>query len=117
MKFITLAELEELELRENVKEVEYNGISGQDGSSNWYTVYYQNGTEEDLYIIRRIDGLEWAAVKSELENYITVDKDNIGADGSCIVDFTGKYGDYSISGKIIDNEVVIADTEQLYINH
>ena len=117
MKFITLAQLEDLEMSENVKEVEFNGISGQDSMSYWYTVYYQNGSEEDLYTIRRIDGLEWAAVKNELEDYITVDKDNVGNDGSCIVDFTGKYGDYSISGKIVDNEVVIADTEQLYMNH
>ena len=44
MKFITLAELEDIELREDVKEVEFNGISGQDESSDWYTVYYTDGT-------------------------------------------------------------------------
>ena len=117
MKFITLAELEDLELKENVKEVAYNGISGQDGMSYWYTVYYVDGSEEDLYTIRRIDGLEWAAVKNELEDYITVDKDNVGNDGSCIVDFIGKYGDYSINGKIVDNELIIDDDELIYMNH
>ena len=117
MKFITLAQLEDLEMSENVKEVEFNGISGQDSMSYWYTVYYQNGSEEDLYTIRRIDGLEWAAVKSELENYITVDKDNVGDNGSCIVDFEGKYGDYSINGKIVDDELVIDDDELIYFNH
>ena len=49
MKFVTLTELEDIELREDVKEVEFNGISGQDGSSNWYTVYYIDGSEEDIY--------------------------------------------------------------------
>ena len=49
MKFVTLAELEDIELREDVKELEFNGISGQDGSSNWYTVYYIDGSEEDIY--------------------------------------------------------------------
>ena len=117
MKFITLAELEELELRESVKEVEYNGLSGQDGSSNWDTVYYVDGSEEDLYTVKNISGLEWAVVKNELENYITVDKDNIGDDGSCIVDFINEYGDYSINGKIIDNELIINDDELIYFNH
>ena len=117
MKFITFAELEDLELREDVKEVEFNGLSGQDGSSGWHTVYYQNGSEEDLYTVRNINGLEWAAVKSELENYITVDKDNVGDNGSCIVDFNGKYGDYSINGKIIDDELIIDDDELIYFNH
>ena len=46
MKFITLAELEDIELREDVKEVEFNGISWQDGSSNWYTIYYTDGTSD-----------------------------------------------------------------------
>ena len=50
MKKITLERLEELETMENVKEVEFNGTSGMDGSSNWYTVYYTDGTEEDVYI-------------------------------------------------------------------
>ena len=117
MKFITLAELEVLELREDVKEVEFNGISCQDGSSDWYTVYYVDGSEEDLYTVKNISGLEWAVVKNELENYITVDKDNIGDDGSCIVDFINEYGDYSINGKIVDNEILINDTEQIYMNH
>ena len=49
MKFVTLAELEDIELREDVQEVQFNGISGQDGSSNWYTVYYIDGSEEDIY--------------------------------------------------------------------
>ena len=49
MKFVTLAELEDIELREDVKEVEFNGLSGQDGSSHWYTIYYTDGSEEDIY--------------------------------------------------------------------
>ncbi|MBQ3420656.1 MAG: hypothetical protein IJH34_03105 [Romboutsia sp.] len=117
MKFVTLAELEEIEAKENVTDVEFNGISGQDGASNWYTVYYEDGSEEDVYTVSNIAGCDWLTVKSKLENYITVDKDNIGKDGSCIVDFTNEYADYSISGKIVDNEVVIEDDEKIYMNH
>lgn len=117
MKFITLAELEDIEVREDVKEVEYNGISGQDGLSDWYTIYYTNGSEEDVYTVSNISGLDWSTVKNKLEGYITVDKDNIGNDGSCIVDFTGKYGDYSINGRVINDEIVINDTEFIYMNH
>ena len=117
MKFVTLAELEDIELREDVKEVELNGISGQDGSSNWYTIYYTDGTEEDVYTVSNMSGLEWGTVKNKLEDYMTVDKDNIGEDGLCIIDFTGKYGDYSVDGKIVNDEIVINDTEFLYMNH
>ena len=117
MKFITFSQLEDLEMCENVEKIELNGISSRDGESYYYTIYYVDGREEDIYIIRNLDGLEWAAVKHKLENYITVDKDNIDDNGYCIVDFTGKYGDYSISGKIINDELIINDTEQIYMNH
>ena len=117
MKFITLAELEDIELREDVKEVEFNGISGQDGASGWYTIYYIDGTEEDVYTVPNMNELNWGTVKNKLEDYITVDKDNIGNDGSCIVDFIGKYGDYSINGRIVNDEIVIDDTEIIYMNH
>ena len=117
MKFITLAKLEDLEAREDVTCVENNGVSGQDGASNWYTVCYKDGTEEDLYTVSNINGLNWSAVKDKLENYITVDKDNIGEDGSCIVDFINEYGDYSINGKIVDDELIIDDDELIYLNH
>lgn len=49
MKFVSLEELETIEEREDVKKVECNGISGQDGHSHWYTVYFTNGEEEDIY--------------------------------------------------------------------
>ena len=49
MERITLERLEELEMMESVDYVEFNGISGIDGSSNWYTVYYKDGDEEDVY--------------------------------------------------------------------
>ena len=117
MKFVTLTELEDIELREDVKEVEFNGISGQDESSNWYTIYYTDGNEEDVYTVSNMSGLEWGTVKNKLEDYMTVDKDNIGEDGLCIIDFTGKYGDYSVDGKIVNDEIVIDDTEFLYMNH
>ena len=117
MKFVTLAELEDIELREDVKEVEFNGISGQDGVSHWYTIYYTNGSEEDVYTVSNISGLDWATVKNKLEDYMTVDKNNIGDDGFCIVDFIGKYADYSVNGRIVDNEIVIDDTEIIYMNH
>ena len=117
MKFITFAEMEDIELREDVKEVEFNGLSGQDGSSGWYTIYYTNGSEEDVYTVSNISGLDWATVKNDLEDYITVDKDNIGNDGFCIVDFTGKYGDYSVNGKIVNDELIINDDELIYFNH
>lgn len=117
MKFITLAEMEDIELKEDVKEVEFNGISGQDGARNWYTVRYKDGTEEEVYTVSNINGLKWSTVKDKLEDYITVDKDNIGEDGSCIVDFINEYGDYSINGIIIDNELIIEDDEKIYINH
>ena len=117
MKFVTLAELEDIELREDVKEVEFNGISGQDGASEWYTIYYIDGTEEDVYTVPSMSGLDWVAVKDKLEDYMTVDKNNIGEDGSCIVDFTGKYGDYSVNGKIVNDELIINDDELIYFNH
>ena len=117
MKYVTLSELEDIELREDVKEVQLNGISGQDGASDWYTIYYTDESEEDVYTVPNMSGLEWIAVKDKLEDYITVDKDNIGNDGSCIVDFTGKYGDYSISGKFVNDELIIDDDELIYFNH
>ena len=117
MKFVTLAELEDIELREDVKEVEFNGISGQDGASEWYTIYYIDGTEEDVYTVPSMNGLNWVAVKDKLEDYMTVDKNNIGEDGYCIVDFTGKYGDYSVNGKIVNDELIINDDELIYFNH
>ena len=49
MKFVSLEELEEIEEREDVERVENNGVSGQDGKSIWYTVYFTDGTEEDIY--------------------------------------------------------------------
>lgn len=117
MKFVTLVELEEMESMENVNEVEFNGVSGQDGKSNWYTVKYEDGSEEDVYTVSNIAGCNWLTVKNKLEDYITVDKDNIGEDGSCIVDFTNEYGDYSINGKIIDDDIIIDDDEEIYMNH
>ena len=92
---------------EDVKEVEFNGISGQDGSSHWYTIYYTDGSEEDVYTVPNMSGLAWITAKDKLEDYMTVDKDNIGEDGSCIIDFTGKYGDYSVKGKIVNDEIEI----------
>lgn len=50
MEFVTLEQLEEIELREDVEKVEFNGLSGQDGCSKWYTVYCVDGTEKDIYI-------------------------------------------------------------------
>ncbi|HFD2052229.1 MAG: hypothetical protein KHZ90_08600 [Veillonella parvula] len=49
MEFVTIEQLEELEEREDVKKLESNGISGIDGRSTWYTVYYTDGTEKDVY--------------------------------------------------------------------
>ena len=60
---------------------------------------------------------DWVAVKDKLEDYIIVDKDNIGEDGYCIIDFTGKYGDYSVNGKIVNDELIIDDDELIYFNH
>ena len=117
MKFITLTEMEDIESKEDVKEVEFNGLSGQDGASGWYTIYYTDGSEEDVYTVSNMSGLDWVAVKDKLEDYIIVDKDNIGEDGYCIVDFTGKYGDYSVNGKIVNDELIIDDDELIYLNH
>lgn len=49
MEFVTLEQLEDLEGREDVERVENNGISGIDGKSTWYTVYYTDGSEKDVY--------------------------------------------------------------------
>lgn len=49
MRFVNLEQLESIEEREDVERVENNGVSGQDGKSTWYTVYYTNGEEEDIY--------------------------------------------------------------------
>lgn len=50
MKFVSVEELEEIEVMENIEKVEFNGVSGQDRNSNWYTVHYTDGSEEDIYI-------------------------------------------------------------------
>ncbi|MCH1964303.1 hypothetical protein MCG45_15850 [Clostridium perfringens] len=49
MEFVTIEQLEELEEREDVKRVESNGVSGRDGRSTWYTIYYTNGEEKEVY--------------------------------------------------------------------
>lgn len=49
MKKISLEELQVIEEMETVERVEFNGVSGIDGKSNWYTVYYTDGKEEDVY--------------------------------------------------------------------
>lgn len=50
MKFVTAEQMEEIELMENVEKVECNGNSGRDVNATWYTVYYTDGTEEDIYM-------------------------------------------------------------------
>lgn len=49
MNKISVNRLEELEEMESVEKVEFNGVSGIDGHSNWYTIYYTDGSEEDVY--------------------------------------------------------------------
>lgn len=49
-QFITLKELEEIEESEFVEKTEFNGISGKDGSSKWYSVYITNGEEYQVYV-------------------------------------------------------------------
>lgn len=50
MNFVTIEELNEMEEMERVDRVENNGVSGIDGNSVWYTVYYRDGEEEDVYV-------------------------------------------------------------------
>lgn len=46
---IELDQLEDIEYNEDVENVEFNGISGKDGSSKWYSVFLNNGNEYQLY--------------------------------------------------------------------
>lgn len=48
-KEITQEEFEEIEENEEVREVENNGISGQNLNLIWYTVYSQNEDEFNIY--------------------------------------------------------------------
>lgn len=68
-----------------------------------------------------LEGKKWSEVKKILENFITVDADNVGEDGLCIVDFVGDYSDFSVAGEIIENEsesiVEIDDNEIIYKNN
>lgn len=73
MKFITLKKLEELEWMDNVKEVEYNGESCEDGVSPWYTIHYTDGSKEDIYI----KPTDYNVIKQQI-----------------IKDITDKYTDY-----------------------
>ena len=50
MRFVTDEQMEEIEEREDVERVECNGNSGRDVNATWYTVYYTDGTEEDVYM-------------------------------------------------------------------
>lgn len=50
MDFVNLEELNEIELRADVKNIGCNGISGREGRSTWYTIYYANGEENDIYV-------------------------------------------------------------------
>ena len=118
MRIITKAELNNMEALDNVLIVEYNGaVKVAEENYYYYTVSYKDGTTEDVYTVFDMSGCLWRDVKDKLHEYITVDKDNIHEDGECTVDFTDKYGDYSISGRIVDNELLINDKEQLYFNH
>lgn len=49
-EFITLDELEEIEESEFVEKTEFNGISGKDGSSRWYSIYLTNSEEYQVYV-------------------------------------------------------------------
>lgn len=50
MEFISYEDLENIQCDENVDNVIFNGVSGIDGFSKWYTIYYINGDEKDVYI-------------------------------------------------------------------
>ena len=54
-------------------------------------------------------GMKWKNIKSELEDKIIVDKDNIDKNGECIIDFIDFEG-ISIRGKQEKNE-----NENIYI--
>lgn len=52
MRYISYGELDVVSELEWVERVEFNGISGYDKTSNWYTIYFNDGTEEDVFIKR-----------------------------------------------------------------
>ena len=69
----------------------------------------------------KLAGKKWIEVKDILENYMTVDTDNVDeTTGDCIVDFAEPYDCYSISGKIIITEdeayTEISDEAEIYEN-
>ncbi|BAO04953.1 uncharacterized protein CBO05P1_234 [Clostridium botulinum B str. Osaka05] len=49
-EFVNSEELEEIEENELVERTEFNGISGKDGSSKWYSIYLNNGEEYQVYV-------------------------------------------------------------------
>lgn len=49
-EFVTLEELEDIEQNNFVLKTEFNGISGRDGSSKWYSIYCTDGEEYQVYV-------------------------------------------------------------------
>ncbi len=49
MDFVSYEELEEIMESAEVERVESNGVSGIDGISEWWTIYYNDESEEDVY--------------------------------------------------------------------
>lgn len=47
--FVTQEQFEKLEVNPNVVKIENNGNSGLYYGYTWYTVYYADGTEQDIY--------------------------------------------------------------------
>lgn len=49
-QFLTLEELEDIEQSDFVEKTEFNGISGRDGNSKWYSIYCIDGEEYQVYV-------------------------------------------------------------------
>lgn len=122
-KFIATEELEEIESFDDVFSTS-NGMSGSHYGYHWYTVYFTNNNRDDdlfneefdVYVVD-VEGKTWSDVKDILDQYITLDKDNIDKNtGDCIVDFVAPFNNFSVGGKYCDDEIIIADDELIYIN-
>lgn len=74
--------------------------------------------EQIINNVESFIGANWEYAGQYLKGYITVDKDNIdNKTGECIVDFTEEYSDLSISGKIVNDELIIEDEALIYKNN
>lgn len=63
-----------------------------------------------------LEGKQWKDIKNHLKSFISIDESNWN-DECGIVDFSGAFSDYSITGYRQEDEYLIKDEETLYKNN